>query len=162
MYQPGDVILFAGKSWISRGIEWFTDSKYSHAALYVGNGYIIEATEAGVEKNLLTFKGCSGHCVRRMPGLTSDAAKAIVAKAESLIYDNYDFLQLLTLGVYYGFRRLGITWSALVANMPNKMICSELVAVSYLVVPDKFKDQTKLVTPDTLYTTSLLQTIEEI
>ncbi len=159
MLKPGDVILFQGKSFVSRGIMWFTDSEYSHAALYVGDGYIIEATAAGVEKNRLDFSHCSSYCIRRAEWLTDGQISRIVEKAYALIYDEYDMKQLFTLGAYYFFRKLGITWAALVANMPNRMICSELVAVCYLTIPMVFREKTKLVTPDTLYTTTLLKTV---
>ena len=167
-FQLGDVILFQGTAFISRGIEWFSKSKWSHAALYVGggNGYIIEATGAGVERNKLetSLHGCSSYCVRRMPNLTMEQAELIKDKAYSLIYkkDKYDFIQLLTLGIYFTLRKIGITWAWLVDNMPNKMICSELVAVCYLTLPIKFKSKIKLVTPETLYSTGILTTIEEL
>ena len=163
--QPCDVILLSGKNFISRGIKFFTDSKYSHAALYVGGGegYVIEATAAGVEKNRLNdiIKKDSAYCVRRIPDLTVDQAEAMKAKAYSLIYEDYDVLQMLTLGVYFAFRKLGITWSALVSNAKNRMVCSELVAVACLCIPLKFRNKTKLVTPEDLHSTDKLVTILE-
>lgn len=163
--HPGDCILIQGKSFVSRGIMWFTKSKYSHVAMYVGGGkgYIVEATAAGVEINKLEdlIKHSSAYAVRRIPGLTVDQAEAMKDKAYALIYDDYDFVQLASLGLYYLLRKCGISWSLLVRSARNKMICSELFAVCCLVIPIKFKSKTKLVTPDTLYTTSLMETILE-
>lgn len=162
--QPGDCILFGGKSFISRGIKWFTDSKYSHVAIYVGGGegFCIEATEAGVEKNpvapLMAKAAC--YAVRRIPNLTVEQAELMKAKAYSLIYDGYDFVQLASLGLYYGVRKIfGKAPAFLVRNAQGKMICSELFAVAALTIPLKFKKQTKLVTPDTLADTNLMTTI---
>lgn len=165
LLQSGDVILLQGTSLVSRGIRWFTDSKYSHVCLYVGGGsnYIIESTEAGVEKNELQkiLAHASSVCVRRHTGLTVEESELIKTKAYSLIYENYDYIQLLSLGVYFSLRRLGITWGSIVASMPGRLICSELVAVAYLCIPLKFKSKTKLVTPQTLYETELLDTVLE-
>ncbi len=164
--QPGDCILFSGKGFVSRGIMWFTSSKYSHVAMYVGGGegYVIEATAAGVEKNKLEplINHSSGYCVRRIPGLTVEQAELMKDKAYGLIYDKYDFVQLLSLGLYYGMRKLGISCSWLVRNVPGKMICSELYAVCCLTIPLKFKSRTKLVTPETLHETDLMETILEV
>ena len=161
--QPGDVLLFQGKTFLSRGIMWFTSSKYSHSAVAVSGTYAIEATRAGVEKNpidvLLTH--ADAYCIRRMPDLTVEQSELIKDKAYSLIYDDYDVIQLLTLGIYYAFRKIGITWAGLVLNMPHQMTCSELVAVCFLCVPLKFRNKAKLVTPGDLYSTDELATILE-
>lgn len=41
--NPGDLIFVSGTDWISRAIRWVTKSKYSHVAVYVGDGKVIEA-----------------------------------------------------------------------------------------------------------------------
>ncbi len=46
--QPGDVVLVRGNQRISRIIQTLTTSPYSHAALYVGEGKIIEVDPQGV------------------------------------------------------------------------------------------------------------------
>lgn len=165
LLYPGDVILFSGTGFVSRGIKFFTNSEWSHAALYVGggDGYIIEATQAGVEKTKMAdvMLHASKICVRRYRGLTLEQVELLKDKAYSLIYDRYDYAQLLSLGVYFAFRKVGLTWAALVRNLPGKMICSELVAVCYLTLPVKFKARTKLVTPETLGATDLLDTVYE-
>lgn len=164
--QPCDVIFFSGKGFVSRGIRFFTNSEWSHVALYVGGGegYVIEATAAGVEKNKLAplIKHAAKWEVRRFDNLTVEEAELMKAKAYSLIYENYDFLQVLSLGVYYAFRKIGLTWSALVANTNGKMICSELVAVCALCINRKFKSKTKLVTPKTLYDSCHLHKVYEL
>lgn len=163
--QAGDCILFSGKGFVSRGIKFFTDSKWTHAAIYVGGGegFVIEATAAGVEKNPLAplLKKASAYCVRRIPDLTVEQAELMKEKAYGLIYEEYDFVQLVSLGIYYAFRKIGISCGWLVRNAPGKMICSELYAVCALCVPLKFKSKTKLVTPAMLYETRLMTTVEE-
>ncbi|KIL38297.1 hypothetical protein SD70_27160 [Gordoniibacillus kamchatkensis] len=41
--NPGDLIFVSGIDVISRIIRWVTESKYSHVAIYVGGGRVIEA-----------------------------------------------------------------------------------------------------------------------
>jgi hypothetical protein len=161
--QPGDVILFRGKSFLSRGIMAITKSKYSHAALAVSGTEVIEATGSGVEKNALQplLDACDAYCVRRIPGLTVEQVELIKTKAYSLICYKYDTIQLVSLGAYFAARKLGLTWSALVADMPGRMICSELVAACMLCLPIKFAKRAKLVTPQTLAETDQLSTVIE-
>lgn len=46
LLQPGDIILERGYAWYSEKIAKHTNSRYSHAMIYVG-GTIIEATRGG-------------------------------------------------------------------------------------------------------------------
>jgi len=164
MLQPGDCILFSGKSLISRGIRWFTDSKWNHAAIYVGGGgqFVIEATAAGVEKTALKeLLKCEAVCVRRIPDLKVEDAELMKDRAYGLIYDNYDYAQIASLGIYFLFRKIGIKIPWLVRNAKSEMICSELFAVCALVIPVRFERETKLVTPDSLYQTDKMNTMFE-
>lgn len=54
--RTGDVILFRGTTWISKTIGHITRSPYSHAACYVGDGYVIESDWKGVEFSKLDLK----------------------------------------------------------------------------------------------------------
>ena len=163
--HTGDCILFKGKGFISRGIQWFTDSEYSHVAMYVGGGnnQVIEATEAGVEINpiLPLLKAADRVCVRRIPNLKVDDAEKMKAKGYSLIYEHYDYLQFAGLAIYFLFRKIGIQLSKLIPNSRVMMICSELFAVCAMIIPIIFKDNTALVTPGTLYSTELMNTVWE-
>jgi len=165
LLQPCDIILVSGKGLVSRAIRWFTDSEWSHAALYVGGGKqaIIEAMETGVEVNPLQtlVKGHTKVCVLRYPGLLVEQAEVIKAKAYDLTYHRYDFPQLITLGVYNFFRKLGVKMSFLVSNSRNNIICSELIAVCYKAAMIEFSKKTKMVTPASLYTNDGLTTIYE-
>lgn len=166
IYQPGDCFLFSGDSFVSRGIKWFTNSEWSHVAMYVGGGegYVIEATAAGVEKNKLDSltKHATKYCARRIPRLTVEQSENMKTAAYSMIasQDPYDFIQLASLGLYFGIRKIfGKAPAWLVKNTKNSMICSELFAVCALTIPLKFAKQTKLVTPATLFDTDLMETV---
>ncbi len=49
LLQPGDVLLCQSNAIMGRLIQLFDGSSFSHAALYLGNGQIGEATSHGVE-----------------------------------------------------------------------------------------------------------------
>ena len=46
----GDVLLYKGTSFISRAIQFFDGTDFSHAALYLGNGSVGEAVATGLER----------------------------------------------------------------------------------------------------------------
>jgi hypothetical protein len=163
--QTGDCILFKGKGFISRGIQWFTNSEYSHVVIYIGGGknQVIEATEHMVEVSdlLPLLKEADKVCVRRIPNLLLNDAEKMKNKAYDLVYEPYDYIQFAGLALFNALRKIGIIWGRLVANAANKMICSEVYAVCALTIPIIFKSNTALVTPGTLYATELLTTVWE-
>ena len=163
--QTDDILIVSGKGLLSRAIDWFTDSKWSHVALFVGDegNHIIEATSIGVMVNDLQTL-CKGHtdiCVRRYAGLSTEQLGLIKDKAYSLVYEPYDYIQLLSLGTYNLFRKIGIKMPFLVRNARDRMICSELIAVAYSVVDIDFAKRIKLVTPAGLHDDTALITIYE-
>ena len=72
--EPGDIILTSAPTLRSVGIRLFTLSSVSHAALYVGEGRIVEALGSGVhERALDELLGEENVAlVLRYPGLTRD------------------------------------------------------------------------------------------
>ena len=164
--NPGDIVLVAGKGWLSKQIMFLTNSKWSHAALYVGGGRqaVLEAVDDGVEENafVTTSKGHTRIAIRRLPGLTVEQAEAIKTAAYTKLNKPYDWMQLVTIGVYELVRKhLGIRWSGLVKNSKRAMICSELVAVAYRAAGVEFSKEDKMVTPDMLGDDSRLVTVYE-
>ncbi len=166
--NPGDCILIGGKSFVSRGIKWFTNSKYSHVALYVGGGeaYVIEATAAGVERTkfISLLKRASNLCIRRIPDLKVDEAELIKQKAYSLLYQNYDYFQFISMIPYFLMRKLfGVNWTWLLFNKRTKMICSELVAICYYAAGIEIAPYKKIksITPNDLYKSKKMITVIE-
>jgi hypothetical protein len=41
--NPGDLLFVSGTDWIAKLVKWVTKSKYSHVAVYMGNGQSMEA-----------------------------------------------------------------------------------------------------------------------
>ncbi|MEM3407863.1 MAG: YiiX/YebB-like N1pC/P60 family cysteine hydrolase [Nitrososphaerota archaeon] len=151
--KPGDIILFSGESWISKSIQWFTDSKWNHVAFYVGDGYIIESTEVGVEKNLLKnrLKHCNELLVRRCILIQREEdINFLILKAHDMIYRGYDFLQFLGLGIYFLFRKIGIRLRFLVPNSRQRFICSEFIYFLFLHIGIHIGKRPELVTPQSI------------
>lgn len=151
--QPGDFILFSGKSFISRGIKIFSGSKWSHIAIFIGNGYVIEATAAGVEKNLLAplISKAAGIAVVRIPDLSVENMELMKDKAYSMLGEKYDVWQLLTMAPYFLLRKIGIIAPFLIGDKAGEVVCSALCAMCAMVIPIKFAKSIKTVTPDTIY-----------
>ena len=56
--QDGDILLFRGKSWLSRFICWVTDSPYSHAGILAwwnGRLMVLEAVSRGVRTSRMSL-----------------------------------------------------------------------------------------------------------
>jgi hypothetical protein len=155
IFEPGelhtsDFILFAGKSFISRGIELF-DGKYSHSAQLVGNGYIIEANQPGVEKSLLAplIKAADHICVLRVPNLSVDDSEIMKngAYSQMTVGTKYDFVNLVSLAPYFLLRKIGISAPWLVWSKTGRVICSELCARDLRAINIKLAKDDKLVSP---------------
>lgn len=163
--EIADCVLLSGEGVSSRGIEWFTDSKYSHAAIYVGDGKVIESTKAGVEKNKLhtLLKRADEYCIRRIPNLSLSQKRLIKNKAYSLLYTDYDTLQLISYIPYFILRKIGVDLPWLIFNKKSKMICSELYVVCVMAGGVKLcsDNNIKKITPATLYRTNKMITIIE-
>ena len=128
----GDILLFKHDSIISDTIENFSKGEVSHSALYVGGGErkIIEATENGVECNILDdyFNDEYSIIIRRITNLTVEKAEIMKNYAYSRVGKKYDNIQLLTYGIYYILEKLGFRDPKVVVDNSNKDICSELVS----------------------------------
>jgi hypothetical protein len=153
--HSGDFILFAGKSFIARGIKLFSGSKWTHAAQLVGNGYVIEANQPGVEKSLLAplIKSASHICILRVPNLTVDNAELMKDAAYSMLSvgTEYDIINLISLAPYFLLRKIGINAPWLVWSAKGEVICSELCARSLLTICIKLASKAKLVSPGLMY-----------
>src|SRR5262249_27448512 len=64
--KPGDIILNTTEGIVSDGIKFFSNSNYNHAAIYIGNGEVVEAVGQGVRRIKLTDFLNDDHLVRSM------------------------------------------------------------------------------------------------
>lgn len=98
--QPGDIILTADKlfpvwQWIMRVLG---NSDYSHAAIYEGNGNIIEATTFHPSGNGVArtdaehfFSGYKNFCILRPPYSSAESRNKAIAFAVSQLGSCYDY-----------------------------------------------------------------------
>lgn len=89
--RPADIIISTSSAGISAFIRIATVSVVSHAALYIGDGMVIEAIGEGVSKRRLTNALADSKLavVYRHPDVTSESAKKVVAFASNQVGKKY-------------------------------------------------------------------------
>ncbi len=150
--KPDDILLRCTAALSSQMTEVMIWSRYTHSALYIGNGMIIDSTwQHGVQtRSLADFLSESNRVgVLRMDGLTSDQANQVIAAAHAQESAKYNFQGVKTLGVQkldaltntYP-QSLGILLGILgnAEHLPpdatdsGKYACSELVVAAFKAV----------------------------
>jgi len=150
--KPGDILLRCSPALSSQMTELMIWSRYTHSALYIGNGMIIDSTwQHGVKtRSLADFLNESNRVgVLRMEGLTPDQANQIIAAAQTKESAAYNFEGVKMLGVqkldaltnmsrqYLG-NMIGILGRA--EHLPSdvtdngKYACSELIVFAFKAV----------------------------
>lgn len=100
--KPGDIIhTMNTKNIISKIISYVTQSPWSHAAVYVGNGMIIEATTPNgvTETNLEKYNDPKFRLGLYRIELSDEQETAIVAKARESLGTPYGYRGVLALGL---------------------------------------------------------------
>lgn len=156
--RPGDVLLIEGNTRVSVAIKYLTQSTWSHAALFVGEG-AVPATPGKEPRVLVEADIREG--VRAVPlgeyakmhtricrpvGLSPRELQKLIAFAVSRIGHRYDLKHVFDLARYLvptppvpsGWRRRML---ALGSGDPSRAICSTLIAqafqsVRYPILPD--------------------------
>lgn len=123
MPNPGDFCVLHTPGWEAKVIRVATRSPWNHAAIYVGNGQIIEADPSGVQISPLSnYDGC--------PILWSDLrlpparAALVVAAAKAQIGLEYGWLDIVAVGL----STIGIVTARL--DDPDSRFCSQVVAIA--------------------------------
>ncbi len=164
-FQPGDVILFRGRSWLSKSIRFLTRSigesrtKVNHVGIITkGHTWIdyVQVTEAlSTVKSHRLFQeyamreGGTDIAVFRPINLTLEEKQKVCETARSYEGRTYGYLKILThlldwclLGAYC-FRR--------VTRSDRYPICSWLVAHSFASVGKDFGVAAGAASPDDIY-----------
>lgn len=147
---PGDVLLHMGRGELSKLIAWVGDSAYSHAAMVIGHGELIEAATKGVRHAGLAERTRMVTAfdyidvfrpLRPTPRDKTDIA-ALLAAADVYLGRPYPMTSLLTLGIVCAVRNkipgderlhqaLRMALDLVVQDDPSRVVCSELVYRGY-------------------------------
>jgi hypothetical protein len=145
--RTGDVLLVEGRAQISTAIKYLTQSTWSHAALYVGGGDLVEVTlEDGCQRVPLEKYASHNTRICRAAGLSEDERAAVAQFMVARIGLTYDLRNILDLARYLlPTPPVPIRWRrrmlALGSGDPTRAICSSLIAqafqsVAYPILPD--------------------------
>jgi Permuted papain-like amidase enzyme, YaeF/YiiX, C92 family len=141
--RPGDVVLVEGDRRISTAIKYLTQSTWSHAAMFVGDGPGRDLIEADLREGVrylalddvlhLNLRIC------RAVGLTEADQKRVTDHVRDSVGHRYDLKNVVDLARYLlpqppvpkRFRRRLL---ALGSGDPTRAICSTLIAEAYEAV----------------------------
>ena len=158
--QPGDVILVEGKQRFSKAIKYLTQSTWSHSAIYIGNGNLMEADlKEGVR--VVPLKEYMSHHTRicRPKNISPTDINSLLQFISSKIGWHYDMKHVSDL------LKIALTPSSNLRNVfrklgspnPKEVICSSLLAdafhsINYPILPIKkegeyHKINTSIITP---------------
>lgn len=156
----GDIILSTTDAFVSKAVKFATNSKYSHARLYIGANNIIEAIDPKVTTEKITdvIKGDKYTAVYRYLGLTAHQQTQIIAYAKKQIGKEYDLSGAV--GSPNAALTNGITTISKLSNLVSSehdFYCSELVAFAYKAAGIKLEIAASQTTPKDLARNKKLQ-----
>lgn len=147
--RPGDLLLHAGKSEISKLIKWASDSPYSHIAMVFAPGIGAEAVSGGVGYKIdlnerVAHTGVMFiDAVRPLQSpLTPALLAALQDSARRMKDAEFAVNQMFELGVISAIRNkvpanflvkllLEWVWTVLVPADPARLVCSEFIYLAY-------------------------------
>lgn len=145
--NPADIIVSTTKATTSRGIRIGTRAKVSHAALYAGNGTVIEAIGEGVVSHSVDLALADDvlAVAYRSPDMTAEIADRIILFASS------------KLGAPYSIRgavmSTDMVMCRILGSKPASFFCSQLVMEAYKQGGRPLSSSpSQCVTPDDLVT----------
>jgi hypothetical protein len=144
--RPGDVLLVEGKSRISGGIKYLTQSTWSHSALYVGpvagtatEGEAHVLIEANIDEGVVSaplskYLNCQIRICRPV-GLSDADCEKVCRYASERIGLGYDFRNVVDLMRYLfpwpGMQRRRRRTVALGSGDASRIMCSSLIAQAF-------------------------------
>jgi len=124
----GDVLLFKTSGFYASLVKLFTKSDYTHSALYIGGGVIIESDFGGVQINLLTHKYKDvPMSIYRHNTANEFELRNVRNWAITQIGKGYDYLGILGI-VYHG--SMGDKHNSF--DMADRYWCHEFVMDAYI------------------------------
>jgi len=117
------VLLYQGRSWISKAIKWQTRSKYSHVAVELNDGSVIEAWHKGGVRRIIN--PWVGHTNRTRVDFFSVNADFAPATLETWLRQQ--------VGMKYDFGAIARFMSRRNEPADDRWFCSELVTYGFRV-----------------------------
>mgnify|MGYP000583083838 CR=1 FL=1 len=151
--KTGDVLLMMSTDELSKLIAWFGDSQYSHSALMVSEGVLMESIAAGITETKLTdlkqpdfnikYVDVYRSLDREGNFFTDSQQLAILASARQFMGIPFEFGKLVQIGVLAAVRQkipanpiirrlLRLAFDHVLANKEKAMTCSQFVYSSLL------------------------------
>ena len=151
--KVGDVLLMMSTDELSKLIAWFGDSQYSHSALMVSEGVLMESIAAGITETKLADLKQPDFNIKyvdvyrsldREGNFFSDSQQlAILASARQFMGIPFEFGKLVQIGVLSAVRQkipanpiarrlLRLAFDHVLANSDKAMTCSQFVYSSLL------------------------------
>lgn len=128
MAEIGDYLVTPTGSWFGRAIRWFTSSTVNHAAVYIGNGRIIEAQPHGARcVSMHTYP----HAIWSHMKLTPSQRIRIATEAVALLRTPYNFLDIAAQAVVRLFNWHAPKWAIDRVSRPDRLQCAQLVDLCY-------------------------------
>lgn len=142
------VLLFRGRGILSSLIRWQTRSAYSHAALHLGSGRIIESWQ-GAGVRVASLNDWSNVTQFRVRGMTGEQWKRALRFADYEIGAGYDYLGVIR---FVSRRRLPLN---------ERWFCSELVFAALEAAGVRLLERTEAaeVSPGMLALSPLLEEV---
>lgn len=113
------IALYRGTSWVSKAIRWQTFSDYSHAAIWLPDGQVIEAWHKG---------GVAVH--DSLGAVHKPGTEVDLFRVEGVWWEKAIASAMMHVGQGYSFSnifRLALRWGEPECRHPEKLICSQLV-----------------------------------
>jgi hypothetical protein len=127
--NQGDILLYHGKSWISKAIRFFDGTDYNHVSIYMGNHIVAEALENGIITQRIddSIKNSEYVIAKRLNNCPQnmDPVMDIVLRYKG---KRYAYEQLLLLAFICIFRKVNLNYA--VARFIKKLL---EIAASLLV-----------------------------
>ncbi len=126
--RPGDILLFNRAKGSNRLVSWFTNSKFYHVGISLGENHVLEARLRGVViRDLLGPDGDKRFQIIPFENVGGQE-KALAARDWALtqLGDSYDVLDAFTIVLDKFFGRNAFNFT-----LPNSWTCGEFVATAF-------------------------------
>jgi uncharacterized protein YycO len=123
--QIGDVVFVRNSGLLSRTIRRVTDSEWSHVAIYLGEGKVID-TDAFRNVSIHDLSEFETFHVKRYEGLTDQEVREIVSYMVERLNEPYDYWQIL------GFFLEAVFHYNNAWYMKDKYTCGSLIDRAFL------------------------------